>query len=262
MEKEIYRLMLSYGFKPNHKLDQNFIVDKSVLTKIIETIKPNKEEIILEIGAGLGFLTKELLSNFKKVIAIEKDKKLCEILEKEYSSQKEKLEIINSDVLDVDFSKLKFHKIVGLIPYSISLKIIEKIIGIKPTCFVVQKEFAEKLIAFEGFTNYVAISVVVQSYSEINIIKNIKKKSFFPKPKVDSAMVYIVPNEKKINKEYLGFIKELFRYAKKDITNGLYHINKENVKKYKIEKVPMDLQKKKIRQLSVMELERIFESVK
>ncbi len=263
MQKEIYRLMLIHGFKPNSKFDQNFILDKNIILKLIETINPSKEETVLEIGPGLGFLTKKLLSNFKKVIAIEKDSLMVEILKKEITDKN--LEIIHSDFLDVDLSKLNFDKIVGFIPYSISLKIIEKIIATKPACFVVQKEFAEKLTAFEGFANYVSITVLAQTYSEVKIIKNIKKSSFFPKPKVESSIILISPNNKKNDLKFNQFIKNIFRYPNKDVTNSFKHSiteNKEIIDVSKIKNISEKLSSTKVKQLSVPELEKIYKIIK
>lgn len=264
MQKEIYRLMLIHGFKPNHRLDQNFIIDNSAILKVIETIKPDKKETVLEIGPGLGFLTKELVEKFKKVIVIEKDPIMVEVLKKEITSKN--LEIINADFLDVDLSKLNFDKIVGFIPYSISLKIIDKIIATKPTCLVVQKEFAEKLAAFEGFANYVSITVLTQTYSDVKLIKNIKKASFFPKPKVDSSIIYIVPKKgKEINENYSQFIRNIFRYPNKDIVNSFKHTISENKNIIDFNKsinIPEKLQTKKVKQVSVKEFEKIYEIIK
>jgi 16S rRNA (adenine1518-N6/adenine1519-N6)-dimethyltransferase len=263
MIKDIYKLMLIYGFKPDHKLNQNFIIDNNIIKKVIETLKINKKETILEIGPGLGFLTKELLTSCKKVIAIEKDPLMIEILKKEINT--DNLEIINSNFLDVDLSKLKFDKIAGFIPYSISLKIMEKILATKPACLVVQREFAEKLAAFEGFSNYVAITALVQNYSEIKIIKNIGKGSFFPKPKVESAIISIIPNNKKVNLNYNLFVKNIFRYGNKDIKNSLKHASVENkniVDMTKLNIISEKMDFKKVKQLSVPELEAIFKVIK
>jgi len=264
MQKEIYRLMLMYGFKPNNKYDQNFIIDQNIISKVIETIKPNKEETVLEIGPGLGFVTKELVKSFKKVIAIEKDQTMIDILKKEIDS--ENLEIINSDFLKIDLNKLKFDKIVGFIPYSISLKIIDKIIATKPACLVVQREFAEKLVAFEGFANFVSITVLAQTYSDIKLIKNIKKGSFFPKPKVESTIISIVPKKnKEIDEAFNQFIRNIFRYPNKDVTNSFKHAiieNKDIIDTSKIKNISEKLSSTKVKQLSVPELEKIYKIIK
>lgn len=263
MQKEIYRLMLIHGFKPNPKFDQNFILDNTVIEKTIECIKPNKKEIALEIGPGLGFLTKELLKKFKKVIVIEKDPKMVEILKKEIKN--ENLEIIEDDFLNIDLNTLKFDKIVGFIPYSISLKIIEKIISTKPAALVVQKEFAEKLISFEGYANYVSISVLSQTYSDVKIEKKIKKSSFFPKPKVESAIISLIPNKRENNLNYNKFIKNIFRYPNKDVLKALKHAQDENkdiVNPSNFKNIPEKIYVKKIKQLSIKEFLKIFEIIK
>jgi 16S rRNA (adenine1518-N6/adenine1519-N6)-dimethyltransferase len=263
MIKDIYKLMLEHGFKPQSRLDQNFIIDQNIVIKVLETINPKENETVLEIGPGLGFLTKELLKKFKKVIAIEKDPLMVEILQKEITDKN--LEVINKDFLEVDLNKLKFDKIVGFIPYSISLKIIEKIIATRPACLVVQKEFAQKLISFQGYANYVSISVLSQTYSDITLIKNIKKGSFFPKPKVESAIISIIPNNKQLDLKYNLFIKNIFRYPNKDLTNSFKHSSVENkdiIDISKIKDIPEKLKTIKVRQLSVLELQEIYDIIK
>ena len=262
MQKELYCLMLKYGFRPDHKFDQNFIINKNVVDRIINLLDIKKTDTILEIGAGTGHLTKFLLEKAKKVIAIEKDKKLIDILEKEIIDNK--LELINSDFLKVDLQKLKFDKIVGLIPYSISQEIIEKIIGTKKAILVVQKEFAEKLVACEGFENYVATTVIAQNYSDIKYVSKIKKGSFYPVPKVDSAIIEIVPNDNKMDARYKEFVKNLFRYSNKDLPNAIKLILKNEPTLFSeidITKVPKELLKKKIKQLNIKEIQKIYFSI-
>ena len=261
MQKELYGLMLKYSFKPDSKLDQNFIISKSIIDKVVELINPKKEDIILEIGAGTGNLTKELIKT-SKVIVIEKDRRMVEILEKELPS--ENLVIINKDILKVDLNKLKFNKIAGFIPYYISHNIVEFIKGNKPSVIVVQKEFAEKLIAFEGFENYVATSVLAQSYGDIKIIKNIKKNAFFPIPKVDSSIITINPKNKKQDLKYNTFVKCIFRYSNKDLQNTLKLAKKIEPKLFKninSEKVNTELLKTKVKQLNINEILKIYNSI-
>ncbi|MDD3084369.1 MAG: 16S rRNA (adenine(1518)-N(6)/adenine(1519)-N(6))-dimethyltransferase RsmA [Candidatus ainarchaeum sp.] len=262
MQKELYCLMLKYGFRPDHKFDQNFIINKNIIDRIIELLDIKHTETVLEIGPGTGHLTKHLLEKAKKVIAIEKDKKLIDILEKEIVDSR--LEIISADFLKVDLNNLKFDKIVGLIPYSISQEIIEKIIGTKKAVLVVQKEFAEKLVACEGFENYVGTTVIAQSYSEIKYVSKIKKGSFYPVPKVDSAIIEIAPNGAKIDSTYKEFVKNLFRYSNKDLLNAIKLIIKNQPTLFsKIDaiKVPEELLKKKVKQLNIKEIKKIYSSI-
>jgi len=256
--------MLKYGFKPEHRLDQNFVVDESVIKNIIICLEPkeDKSEIILEIGPGTGSLTKELLKNFKKVIVIEKDQKMVEILEAEFENPN--LEIITSDFTKVDLSKLKFDKITGLIPYSISSDIIDKINGIKPTVIVVQKEFAEKLAAYEGYGSYVATSVLAQSYGTIQFIKKVKKGSFYPVPSCDSAIIKITPNGQKVNDTYNTFIRAIFRYPNKNLINSIELTKRSDNKQFRemdASKIKDELKLTKVKQISVKDIKDVYKKI-
>jgi 16S rRNA (adenine1518-N6/adenine1519-N6)-dimethyltransferase len=262
MQKELYSLILKYGFKPNSKLDQNFIINKEYVDRVVKYLNPNKNETILEIGPGTGSLTKKLLEKFKKVIVIEKDKLMTDILKKEINS--ENITIINEDFLETDLNKLNFDKIVGFIPYSISHKIINKINGTKHVVFVVQKEFADKLVAIEGFNNYVAISVLAQTYGDIKIKALIKKSAFFPVPKVDSAIITIDPNNKKVDMIYNKFIKSLFRYPNKNLFNALKLSQKIDTTLFNninIQKIDENLLNKKIKTIKIDEYIKIYKQL-
>lgn len=253
MQEEIYKLMLKYFFKANPKFDQNFIVDKRVIEKIIETLDLKKDDIVLEIGGGTGNLTKELIKKCK-VIVVEKDPLMVEILKNELPQ--DNLEIINKDFLEIDLNKLNFTKIAGLIPYSISHNILEKINATKPAVIVVQKEFAEKLVAVNGFQNYVSSSVLAQSYGDIRLIKNIGKSSFYPKPNVKSTIIEIIPKIHKQDERYNKFVKTIFRYSNKNLQNALKYL--ETKKDYKIDN---ELFKVKVKQLSTDEIMKLYKQI-
>lgn len=261
MLKDLYTQMLKYNFKPNHRFDQNFIIDDSVIDLVIKELKLEKTEKILEIGGGTGFLTKKLTDQ-PKITVIEKDKKMCEILKEEVNTKN--LEIINTNILDVDLNSIDFDKIVGFIPYSISKEIIEKIITTnKTTVLVVQKEFAEKLIAIPGFKNYTTVSVLAQNYFNIKMSKKISKKSFFPVPNCESAIISFESKNKKYDANFVLFIKELFRYSNKDLYNALRLISNNINKEYleKIKKVKEDLLKRKVKSLESDELNNIYKKL-
>jgi len=258
MQKELYRLMLKYGFKPNHKLDQNFIIDANAVSSVVSLLKISKDDVILEIGGGTGFLTKELVNHAKKVIVIEKDNDLAEVLSTEISAKN--LEIINDDFLKVDISKIKFTKITGFIPYSISSGIIEKISSSSPAVLVVQKEFAEKLTALPGFENYNAISVLAQTYGIIKIHKTIKRGSFFPVPKCESSIITIDPKKvhKSQDEKYNLFVKGLFRHSNKDLGNSM---KMAGVTTSAIKKINQEFIKRKVKLLDVDEIEEIYKTL-
>lgn len=258
MLKDLYTQMLKYNFKPNHKFDQNYMIDDSVIDLVIKELKLNKTDKVLEIGGGTGFLTKKLI-NQSKIIVVEKDKKMCEILKEEINTKN--LEIINNDILDVDLKTIDCDKIVGFIPYSISKEIIEKIITTnKTTVLIVQKEFAEKLTAIPGFKNYTTVSVLAQNYFNIKIVKKISKKSFFPVPNCESAIISFESKNKKFDSDFVVFIRELFRYSNKDLYNALRLISNNINKEYleNIKKVKEEILKRKVKSLDSNELTEIY----
>ena len=146
--KELHQLMAKYRFKPKKSLGQNFIVNQDVIDVLVEEADLKKTDVVLEIGAGTGFLTRELLKHCK-VVAIEKDDVLAELLEKELPSKN--LELIHGDFFEIELPK--FNKIVTLPPYNVSKKVISKIntLNFEVAVLVLQKEFAEKIAALPGF---------------------------------------------------------------------------------------------------------------
>ncbi|HOZ35504.1 MAG TPA: 16S rRNA (adenine(1518)-N(6)/adenine(1519)-N(6))-dimethyltransferase RsmA [archaeon] len=264
MIKDLYSQMLKYNFKPSHSLDQNFIVDDKVIEKVVELLDIKKTDVILEVGPGTGFLTKHLLEKAKQVIAIEKDKKMFEILKQEFKEKLEskKLLLVNEDILKLNVFDYKFTKIATFLPYSISLQFTEKILNCN--CLIVeivQREFAEKLSSIPGFINYNAISVLTQSYYEVELKKNVSKKCFFPVPAVDSSIVVLKPRKKEFDKRYNDFVKGLFRYPNKDVSNAL-NLFSRDVKDRSISEKNKNLENKirdkKIRQIEITELEKIY----
>lgn len=256
--------MLKYNFKPSHKLDQNFIIDDNTIKKVIELLDIKKTEIILEVGPGTGFLTKHLLEKAKGVVAIEKDKKMFDILKQEFNEEIEnrKLVLVNEDFLKINLEDYKFTKIATFLPYSISLEFTEKILSCNLLVVeVVQKEFAEKLSSIPGFINYNAITALTQSYYEVEIKGKVSKKCFFPVPAIDSSIVMLKPKKKGFDKRYNDFVKGLFRYPNKDVSNALILFSRDLKDKNVSDKAKSLLEKitkKKIRQLEIEEIEKIY----
>ncbi|MBU4246671.1 MAG: 16S ribosomal RNA methyltransferase A [Nanoarchaeota archaeon] len=286
MENEVRRKNISYfletyGIRLKKSLGQNFLVDKNIIRKEAELAQIKPGETILEIGPGVGFLTRELLLRTKnhlasarsflnrrfksleqrsceriparsekrtagKVIAIEFDKNLADILEKEFQKEiaEKKLEIIYADALEIDFPK--FDKCVSNIPYEISSKIILKLGKCKkPAVLIIQKEFAERLIALPGAREYSKISVMSQYYFRTELLHIVSKKSFFPSPNIDSAIVRLEPQSEAFIKSlgiadeslFLKIIHALFQHKNMTVRNALIHsrgefgLDKETAKK-------------------------------
>jgi len=178
--------------EPKKSLGQNFLVDQNVVRDLIDAAKIGKKDVVLEVGAGTGTVTKRLAQTAGKVIAVEFDRDLIPALRRNLSSFKN-VEILNADILDVNFNDLDHFKVVGAIPYQITSPLIHKILHSsnrpKSITFVVQKEVAEKIAAAPPDATY--LSNFVANFGEARIIKVIKPGAFSPQPKVDSAIIHI-----------------------------------------------------------------------
>lgn len=223
----IFDLLKKYDIKPSKRLGQNFLIDKNILNKIIAAADLSPEDVVLEIGPGLGVLTIELAKIAKKVIAIEKDKKMCEILQKILNAENiENVEIMNNDTLNAKYKLPNTkYKIVANIPYYLTSPLIRKFLETsnRPAeiILMVQKEVAQRIIAKPPQMNLLAISV--QFYAEPKIIAYVSKDCFYPKPKVDSAIIKIIPKSiPKINIEkFFKLVKTGFSSKRKMLKNNL-----------------------------------------
>ncbi|MFH1841261.1 MAG: 16S rRNA (adenine(1518)-N(6)/adenine(1519)-N(6))-dimethyltransferase RsmA [Candidatus Nealsonbacteria bacterium] len=219
------------------RLGQNFLVDKSAIKKIIDAAQLRPEDMVLEIGPGIGNLTEELTKRSKKVIAVEKDKKIAEIL-KEVLKDRKNVKIINADILEYDCPFEKF-KVVANLPFYITSPIIRNFLESKvrpeKMILVVQKEVAQRICSKPPKMNLLALSV--QFYAKPKIIFYISKKSFWPKPKVDSAIIEIIPKPSLVGDKDLFFriAKAGFSHPRKQLINNLSEglkINKEKTVKW------------------------------
>jgi len=219
---ELQNLMVKHRFRANRKLSQNFVINKQLIEKIVELADLKASDVVLEIGSGTGFLTRALLKK-SKVIAVEKDEKLCTVLKEELSQKN--LTLVCGDFLKAKF--FKYNKVVSLPPYSQSSAIIYKLLEnqFELGVLVFQKEFAEKLVAFPGFEEYCALSVLTQYYFDSEIIQTVSAGSFFPKPKGESAIIVFERCKEiqkvKDKKNFVFFVKTLFRFRNKNLSNAL-----------------------------------------
>ena len=229
-------IMNKYNVHPNKSLGQNFLVDEETLDIIAEEV--NKTDTIIEIGPGIGTLTEKLLKKAKKVIVIELDTKMAEIIKDRFKLY-DNIEIINEDVLKVDINKLADNaKIVANLPYYITTSIITKLLkcNIKDITVLIQKEVAQRICAIPGSKNAGSITYLVNYYADAKIIKNVSKACFVPSPKVESAVVKMKKlDEPRVNvkKEEVFFeiVKSNFSKRRKTIINSLSEIiEKERLK--------------------------------
>ncbi len=229
-------------------LSQNFLNDNNLAERMAKYAGIFSSEIILEIGPGHGIITRALASRAGKVIAVEKDKLLAERLEEKNLNN---LEIINADILDFDFARAD--KIVANIPFKISSAILEKIFeSKKPAVLILQKEFAERLVAKAGDRNYSKLSVAASYFSDCKILEKVSAKKFRPIPKVDAAVVRILPKEPAfpVDENFWKIVDALFRHKKKIVRAALRD------EKIKIE-LPKELAEKRVFCCDLKDLKRI-----
>ena len=229
LKRSVTWLLKKYGIKASKRLGQHFLVDENVLNKIISYLEPQKDDVVLEIGSGLGILTNYLAAHVKRVYAIEKDKKMAEITKK---LARDNVEVIEADVLKVDLPE--FNKVVGNIPYSISSAITARILPLDFNLGVLmyQKEFAERFKAEPGSKKYSRLTVLVNYYADVELLDDVTPKAFYPPPKVCSKIVrFKKPKENKFavkdERFFFEITKFLFSQRRKKIRNILknYDIN-------------------------------------
>ncbi|MCG2827596.1 MAG: 16S rRNA (adenine(1518)-N(6)/adenine(1519)-N(6))-dimethyltransferase RsmA [Thermoplasmatales archaeon] len=233
MEKNDVISILSFlDIKPLKRFSQHFLIDDSIAERIIDYAELSKNDAVLEIGPGLGVLTKKMVKK-ANVTGIEKDKKLCD-----YLKEIPNLTLINKDALKTVFPR--FDKIVSNLPYKISSPVTFKILeyDFKIGVLMYQKEFAERMTALSG-KDYSRLSVNIYYRAECKILENVPRTAFYPMPKVDSAVVLLKPRKPpfRVENEKIFFktVDALFSQRRKKIKNSL--LNKW--KKYTDEKNKM-----------------------
>lgn len=234
----VKRVLEKYEFRTKKSLGQNFLVDDSAIDRIVSYVP--KGATVLEIGPGIGLLTRKLIEKAGSVIAVEIDGKLCEILREEINS--ETLEVIEADFMHLDMDKILPKKafVVANIPYYITTPIILKVLTsydrIENTVLTIQKEVADKLVAGPGQKGYGILSLVSVIYGEPEVMFNIQKEAFIPQPKVESSVVRFnckQPNLRVDEKDLMKVIKASFGKRRKTIVNslsGLYGNGKDEFK--------------------------------
>ena len=232
--KDVKNLCKKYGVYPSKKMGQNFLINEAVLKKIIKTADLSKNDIVLEIGPGIGNLTLELAKKAGKVIAIEKDKRMCEILRKVLEGLNiRNVRVINNDILKLDPKRytLKPYRVIANLPYYITSPVIRKFLEAKKTpkemILMVQKEVAQRIC--NRPPDMSILSVSVQFYAQPKIISFVSKKSFWPQPKVDSAILQISPihaNLARIDTSlFFKIVKAGFSHPRKQLINNLSRLN-------------------------------------
>lgn len=234
-QKTIKELLLQHGAKPSKFLGQNFLVDSRPLMAIVDAAQLTKKDTVLEIGPGIGTLTQELAKRVKKVVAVEKDRLMEGILQNTLRDYKN-IEVIQGDILKLlDHGlPIKNYKVVANIPYYLTSVLIRKLLEAKipPTqiFLMVQKEVAQRICAKPPRMSLLAVSV--QFYAEAKIVSFVSKHSFWPSPKVDSAIISIIPHNKKVDAKFralfFAVVKAGFSHPRKQLVNNLATLKSAN----------------------------------
>ena len=234
--KNTIEVIQKYGFAFQKKFGQNFLIDTRVLDKIIAAAGVTKEDMVLEIGPGIGTMTQRLAEAAGRVVAVEIDTNLIPILQ-DTLSDFENITIINEDILKVDINKLAEEynegrpiKVVANLPYYITTPIImglfESGVPIDNITVMVQKEVADRMQVGPGSKDYGALSLAVQYYAEPYIVANVPPNCFIPRPNVGSAVIRLTrhakpPVEVKDRELMFQLIRASFNQRRKTLQNGL-----------------------------------------
>lgn len=280
--KETTYLMKKYGITANKKLGQNFLIDEAVVNTIVEKAEITKEDFVIEIGPGLGTLTKQLLQEAGQVVCIELDERMLQILKDRFVLY-DNFEVIKEDVLKVNLKELirsykekegiQSVKIVANLPYYITtpiiMKLLEEKLEIESITVMIQKEVADRLSAIPGQKNTGAITYAVYYYAEAEEVLTVPKNSFIPEPEVNSEVIKLQirtqpPIQVQEEKKLFQIIKLAFMQRRKTLVNALsgsaFFATKEEVEQV-LEQLKID---KRVRgeALSLEDYAKIVEMIK
>ncbi len=222
----------SSTYKTKKRFGQHFLHDQQIISQIVNSVQISESQTLVEIGPGQGAITMPLLQKFNHLTAIELDRDLIEPLTKE-SALHGKLTLINEDILNIDFNALfsdQSLSIVGNLPYNISTPLLFHLLAssnmITSMTFMVQQEVANRITADVGHKNYGRLSIMMQYYCESSYLFHVPPESFSPPPKVDSAVIHLVPH-KQLNSSLKDkalldqIVKMAFSQRRKTIRNSL-----------------------------------------
>ena len=236
-------IMDKYNIKANKSLGQNFLINENVIETIVESSNITKDDLVIEIGPGLGTLTKYLLEKAKKVICVELDKKMIEILDDRFKLY-DNFELINDDILKVNLKQLISQekttsninnvKVVANLPYYITtpiiMKLLEEELDLESITVMIQKEVAKRLSAIPGQKDTGAITYTVYYYANAQEVIEVPNNCFIPEPDVTSEVIKLnIRKEKTVNpkskEEMFKIIKCAFMQRRKTLLNSLTNAN-------------------------------------
>jgi 16S rRNA (adenine1518-N6/adenine1519-N6)-dimethyltransferase len=232
----IRKELAEYGLTPRKGWGQHFLIDRNILNRVIETAEVGKEDVVLEVGPGLGEMTLLLADRVQKVVAVEIDPRLAERL-RQKAKDHPNVEVVQKDILKVNFDQFVDRrgtgiKVVANLPYQITTPLLFRFIDSRhlfsSLTLMVQREVAERLAAPAGGKEYGPLSIFVQVVSDLSIRFFVKPASFFPRPKVDSAVIRMVWREKPLvdlrdEDWFKKVVKGCLGYRRKTLANALKH---------------------------------------
>jgi len=273
-------IMKKYNINANKRFGQNFLVDQHALDSIIEAGEVSKDDLIIEIGPGLGVLTAELCKNAGQVVAIEIDKRFTQILD-DVLVNFDNYKIMQDDILKVDLDELikglnhkEKAKVIANLPYYITtpviMKILEECSKISSIVIMVQKEVADRITAKPGGKEYGALTVSASFYGTAKKMFDVPPHCFMPKPEVTSSIIRIdvnnsPPVEIKSKEKFFKVVKAAFAQRRKTLLNSLANSGIFEVKKDEIAKILAEIgieEKRRPETLSIQEFAKISEYIK
>jgi len=209
--------------RPIRRLGQNFLIDRRVVEKLLALAAVSRDDVVLEVGPGLGNITALLAERASKVIAVEKDRRLASYLRQKYADQN-RVHILEGDFLKVDLPE--FDKVVGTPPYYISSRLVLSLLKSRFTdaTLVLQREFAERLAAEPGGHNYGRLTVMFQHSARIDLLDLVPPSAFRPSPKVESRIVKIIPKGTPCREDHRlleELVRELFNQRRRKLSGPL-----------------------------------------
>lgn len=255
--KNTIEVLEKYRFHFQKRFGQNFLIDSSVLDRIVSAAEIGKDDCVLEIGPGIGTMTQYLAESARQVIAVEIDKNLIPILE-DTLSEYENVSVINDDILKVDINRIvreqnggKPVKVVANLPYYITTPIIlglfENHVPLDNITVMVQKEVADRMQVGPGTKDYGALSLAVQYYARPEIVANVPPNCFIPRPNVSSAVVRLTRYEEppvRVNDERRMFalIRASFNQRRKTLANSLSNAPELGLTRQRVTEVLEEMQ--------------------
>jgi len=220
--EEVKAVLQTIGKRPAKRLGQNFLLDDSVIRRSVGFAGLTEKDTVLEIGPGIGNLTEELLKTSAKVVAIEQDAEFCRFLNKRFGGR---IQLVQADAVKAFLPE--FNKVVSNLPYQISSPITFKLLGVgfDVAVLMLQREFAQRMIAKPGTPEYGRLSVGVFYRAECELVLNVPRHAFWPQPKVDSCVVRLVPRpppfEVRDEEVFSRVTQAIFSHRRKKLSNSL-----------------------------------------